>query len=191
MEKGGRLGSLMPKKREEYKVNPIPSTLVILAHEVNHLQELIKKNNLPSPIDFKIYETLEGRIYRLTGIVMVRNWHYTTIAYVPEKKQWFNFNDEKVRPIGGEPSLKNLADSRNVPLLFFYTLQENQENSKRKASFSSPTFEKKRKHNPEDDNSENEIDDLDLDTVGPLVSEDYDVLEFFLLHDSDEFYENP
>ena len=52
----------------------------------------------------------------------VQEIHYTTIAFIPEKGQWYNFNDDKVRPIKGDPSFKNLGDDRNVPVLFFYTL---------------------------------------------------------------------
>ena len=60
--------------------------------------------------------------------------HYTTIAYVPEKERWYNFNDEKVHPID-RPHWKNLAgDPNNVPLLFFYTLKDQKISKKRKWS---------------------------------------------------------
>ena len=96
-------------------MNPRPgSTLVILPHI----------ESPSTPINFQTKEMLGGKWYRLTGIVMVRYGHYTTIAYVPEKGRWYNFNDEKVRPIKGDPNWENLGDSRNVPLLFFYTLKE-------------------------------------------------------------------
>ena len=54
-------------------------------------------------------------------MVLARDGYYTTIAYVLEKEEWYNFNDEKVRP--SDPNLKNLGDDRNVPLLLFYTIQ--------------------------------------------------------------------
>ena len=90
----------------------------------------------PNPIDFRVVETLKGRNYRLTGMVMLRARHYSAIVYVPEKG-WFNFNDEKVRSIGDEPSPQNLGDSRNVPVLFFYTLE----------NVGGPQKEKRKNHN--------------------------------------------
>ena len=45
---------------------------------------------------------LGEKAYRLTGNVLARQGHYTAIACLPEnteKKQWYNFNDWKVRPV--------------------------------------------------------------------------------------------
>ena len=75
------------------------------------------ENEKPTSIDFNINEKLGGKWYRLTGIVMVRvllfkTIHYTTIAFVPEKEQWYNFNDRKVRPV--DP-----PRSGNLPLIVF------------------------------------------------------------------------
>ena len=81
------------------------------------------ENENPTPIDFNINENLGGKWYRLTGIVMKRGYHYTTIAYVPEKGRWYNFNDEQVLPIFGYPHPENLGDPNNVPVLFLYTLE--------------------------------------------------------------------
>ena len=109
-------------------MNPVPgSTLVIHAHDVEDLLDLLLKNKKPTPIGFNIYEKLGGGTYRLTGMVLARKvlyeLHYTTIAYVSEKNSWYNFNDRKVRPVD-PPRWNNLAgDPRNVPLMFFYTLE--------------------------------------------------------------------
>ena len=101
-------------------MDPI-STLVIRPYDVEYLIKLAHlRVPKPTPIEFRVVENLKGKTYRLTGMVMARYGHYTTIAYVPEKG-WFNFNDKKVRSIGDEPSPQNLGDSRNVPVLFFYT----------------------------------------------------------------------
>ena len=98
-----------------------PRTLVIHLYNIEYLNKLFKEKVKPTPIEFKINEKIGEKSYRLTGMVLARSGHYTTIAYVPEKEEWYNFNDEKVRP---DPNLKNLGDDRNVPYLFFYTIQE-------------------------------------------------------------------
>ena len=120
----------MPLKRED-TVDPI-STLVIRPYDVEYLINLAHlRFPKPAPIEFHVVENLKGKTYRLTGIVMARNGHYTTIAYVPEKEQWYNFNVEKVHPVD-QPVWNNLAGDSNVPVLFFYTLQEDQKNSKKR-----------------------------------------------------------
>ena len=120
-------------KGKNYPMNPLPgSTLVIVHPYVDEIldefdtdddKSFIEGNKKPTPIDFNIKEFLGGRTYRLTGMVMSRDGHYTTIAYVPKKEEWYNFNDDKIRPIKGDHSSKNLGDDRNVPVLFFYTLE--------------------------------------------------------------------
>ena len=46
---------------------------------------------------------------------MVRDGHYTTIAYVLEKDRWYHFNDDhNVRPIVDEPTPENLYTLENV-----------------------------------------------------------------------------
>ena len=83
-------------------MNPLPgSTLVIHRNLDDSDTDKYEYYEQPTPIDFNINEFLGGRLYRLTGIVIKRHYlqHYTTIAYVDEKEQWYNFNDEKVRPV--------------------------------------------------------------------------------------------
>ena len=81
-------------------------------------EDLLSENKNTTPIDFKIDERLGEKLYRLTGMVLARQGHYT--AFAPKKEQWYNFNDEKkVRPV--DLCWDNLAgDDRKVPLLFLH-----------------------------------------------------------------------
>ena len=100
-------------------MNPVPGSTVVIRSPYD-------ENFQPTPVDFNINETLGGNWYRLTGMVMKRVdlLLYTTISYVDQKEQWYYFNDAMVLPIEGDPSSRNLGDPNNVPVLFFYTLQE-------------------------------------------------------------------
>ena len=117
---------MLPLDGKEYPMDPIPGSTLGIHSYVDEIlddfdtdddESFIEENEKPTPIDFNIDEKLGGRKYRLTGMVLARDGYYTTIAYVPEKEEWYNFNDEKVRP--SDPNLKNLGDDRNVPFLFF------------------------------------------------------------------------
>ena len=114
---------MMPLVRDDNTVNPKPSTLAIFPYDVKDVKYL-KENVNPSPIDFKIHETLEKRSYRLTGMVMAGHEHYTAISYVPDKKQWYGFDDKKVRAVDQPVWNKLYGYPYVIPVLFFYTLEE-------------------------------------------------------------------
>ena len=79
----------MPLEREDYTVDPMPSTLVIRPYDIEYLTKMAYKRVQPTRINFRVVETLKGRNYRFTGIVMVYALYHHSVC--PRKRSMVQF----------------------------------------------------------------------------------------------------